>query len=170
MGKVRIGYPPTTSRSAGVSARLSGASTTSSPSSSFDMMIWQHRRERSSTLKAPSSISSSSPLGGTSLATQSSPTQTWQVAQAHAPPHSALMGRPQSRITSMTRQPSSASSRWVVPSGMRTVRNMSGHLQEPLQLRRRGGVLETQDFVTVSYTHLRAHETKANLVCRLLLE
>ena len=23
---------------------------------------------------------------------------------------------------------------------------------------------------TVSYTHLRAHETKANLVCRLLLE
>ena len=24
--------------------------------------------------------------------------------------------------------------------------------------------------VTVSYTHLRAHETKANLVCRLLLE
>src|SRR5660398_302513 len=25
-------------------------------------------------------------------------------------------------------------------------------------------------FVPVSYTHLRAHETKANLVCRLLLE
>src|SRR5660397_118599 len=24
--------------------------------------------------------------------------------------------------------------------------------------------------ITVSYTHLRAHETKANLVCRLLLE
>ena len=24
--------------------------------------------------------------------------------------------------------------------------------------------------LTVSYTHLRAHETKANLVCRLLLE
>jgi len=24
--------------------------------------------------------------------------------------------------------------------------------------------------VAVSYTHLRAHETKANLVCRLLLE
>src|SRR5660397_274163 len=24
--------------------------------------------------------------------------------------------------------------------------------------------------MTVSYTHLRAHETKANLVCRLLLE
>ena len=26
------------------------------------------------------------------------------------------------------------------------------------------------DIDTVSYTHLRAHETKANLVCRLLLE
>ena len=26
------------------------------------------------------------------------------------------------------------------------------------------------DIVAVSYTHLRAHETKANLVCRLLLE
>src|SRR5660398_184228 len=25
-------------------------------------------------------------------------------------------------------------------------------------------------FIAVSYTHLRAHETKANLVCRLLLE
>ena len=25
-------------------------------------------------------------------------------------------------------------------------------------------------FIPVSYTHLRAHETKANLVCRLLLE
>ena len=28
----------------------------------------------------------------------------------------------------------------------------------------------TDTSVTVSYTHLRAHETKANLVCRLLLE
>ena len=27
-----------------------------------------------------------------------------------------------------------------------------------------------QRLTTVSYTHLRAHETKANLVCRLLLE
>ena len=26
------------------------------------------------------------------------------------------------------------------------------------------------DYKSVSYTHLRAHETKANLVCRLLLE
>ena len=29
---------------------------------------------------------------------------------------------------------------------------------------------QTQNPVPVSYTHLRAHETKANLVCRLLLE
>ena len=29
---------------------------------------------------------------------------------------------------------------------------------------------EIGDAVTVSYTHLRAHETKANLVCRILLE
>ena len=30
--------------------------------------------------------------------------------------------------------------------------------------------LELNDALPVSYTHLRAHETKANLVCRLLLE
>ncbi|CZR93993.1 hypothetical protein CDFC105_23842 [Clostridioides difficile] len=29
---------------------------------------------------------------------------------------------------------------------------------------------EACNIFTVSYTHLRAHETKANLVCRLLLE
>ena len=29
---------------------------------------------------------------------------------------------------------------------------------------------DRQGAVSVSYTHLRAHETKANLVCRLLLE
>ena len=29
---------------------------------------------------------------------------------------------------------------------------------------------EDEIFRPVSYTHLRAHETKANLVCRLLLE
>ena len=29
---------------------------------------------------------------------------------------------------------------------------------------------EVLDVISVSYTHLRAHETKANLVCRLLLE
>ena len=28
----------------------------------------------------------------------------------------------------------------------------------------------TTEIQAVSYTHLRAHETKANLVCRLLLE
>ena len=31
-------------------------------------------------------------------------------------------------------------------------------------------LVAAQGFRTVSYTHLRAHETKANLVCRLLLE
>jgi len=31
-------------------------------------------------------------------------------------------------------------------------------------------LLVPDSFVAVSYTHLRAHETKANLVCRLLLE
>ena len=30
--------------------------------------------------------------------------------------------------------------------------------------------IDTNGVITVSYTHLRAHETKANLVCRLLLE
>src|SRR5680860_1176652 len=103
--------PPTATGSAGASVKLSGASSTSSPSSSGVMMIWQESLERSSTWKAPSSISDSSSVGGTSLPTQALPTQTWQVAQAHAPPHSALMGRPQSRITSITRQPSSASRR-----------------------------------------------------------
>src|SRR5660397_274644 len=32
------------------------------------------------------------------------------------------------------------------------------------------GLSEPDDVIAVSYTHLRAHETKANLVCRLLLE
>ena len=32
------------------------------------------------------------------------------------------------------------------------------------------GILDPVKVTTVSYTHLRAHETKANLVCRLLLE
>ena len=31
-------------------------------------------------------------------------------------------------------------------------------------------VLFAMDFLPVSYTHLRAHETGRNLVCRLLLE
>ena len=33
-----------------------------------------------------------------------------------------------------------------------------------------GGVVATNDVSAVSYTHLRAHETGRNLVCRLLLE
>ena len=34
----------------------------------------------------------------------------------------------------------------------------------------RGEIVYPGDIVTVSYTHLRAHETGRNLVCRLLLE
>src|SRR5262249_3931347 len=116
--------PPPATPPGGAPARLSGPSSPSGPSSSGVMMIWQQSRERSSTWKAPSSISSSSADGGTSLSSQCSATHTWQVAQAQAPPHSALMGMPQSRITSMTRQPSRASSRCVSPSGVRTVTNI----------------------------------------------
>ena len=54
---------------------------------------------------------------------------------------------------------------------MKTIR-LSGHVQE--QLPRRG---VTEDEIVaairgaaVSYTHLRAHETVLDLVCRLLLE
>ncbi len=36
--------------------------------------------------------------------------------------------------------------------------------------RKRGERTGLDTLVVVSYTHLRAHETKANLVCRLLLE
>src|SRR5262249_55307513 len=139
-------------RAGGASARLSGASSTSSPSSSGDMMIWQHSREHSSTWKAQSSISSSSSVAAGSLGSHLSSTHTWQVAQAQAPPHSALMGSSQSRITSMTRQPSSASRRWEEPSGIRTTTNISGHLQQTLQLGRRGCVLETQRFVRMHVT------------------
>ena len=32
------------------------------------------------------------------------------------------------------------------------------------------GIEDEESRIPVSYTHLRAHETKANLVCRLLLE
>ena len=48
-----------------------------------------------------------------------------------------------------------------------------GHfLKEERKNFRRERVVEkhAHDYVSVSYTHLRAHETKANLVCRLLLE
>ena len=41
------------------------------------------------------------------------------------------------------------------------------HLPYHLQLNQ---FLQQYSYRTVSYTHLRAHETKANLVCRLLLE
>ena len=53
----------------------------------------------------------------------------------------------------------------TVPSG-------EGWQSDPLALRREGDKvigLGTSD-ITVSYTHLRAHETLRYLVCRLLLE
>ena len=34
----------------------------------------------------------------------------------------------------------------------------------------KGKIRECYDYVSVSYTHLRAHETSLHLVCRLLLE
>src|SRR5660398_146892 len=38
-----------------------------------------------------------------------------------------------------------------------------------MKVRRGAYVTEVSERDSVSYTHLRAHETKANLVCRLLL-
>ena len=42
-----------------------------------------------------------------------------------------------------------------------------GNLDAPASLRRLAGLAP---YVPVSYTHLRAHETVLDLVCRLLLE
>ena len=39
-----------------------------------------------------------------------------------------------------------------------------------IETKERVYLLDWMNTYTVSYTHLRAHETKANLVCRLLLE
>ena len=41
---------------------------------------------------------------------------------------------------------------------------------DPTQIAELDRVLRITDAVAVSYTHLRAHETGRNLVCRLLLE
>ena len=43
---------------------------------------------------------------GRAVASHSSLTKTWQVAHSQAPPQRPSMGRPQSRMISMTRQPS----------------------------------------------------------------
>ena len=40
----------------------------------------------------------------------------------------------------------------------------------PIQEQAIPAVLEGRDLIAVSYTHLRAHETVLDLVCRLLLE
>src|SRR5450756_1815030 len=48
---------------------------------------------------------------------------------------------------------------------------MPGSLHYPMSDRRRcDAVHQLSAAVTVSYTHLRAHETRHDLVCRLLLE
>ena len=57
--------------------------------------------------------------------------------------------------------------------------HLAGSKPDRLHQLRVGGEVAVEDFTvqvlerrhgTVSYTHLRDHETKANLVCRLLLE
>ena len=54
--------------------------------------------------------------------------------------------------------------RRVLPAAERIGQQRQGMVGDIVFQRVRHGV------VAVSYTHLRAHETKANLVCRLLLE
>ena len=48
--------------------------------------------------------------------------------------------------------------------------NTGSHLSELGKFYAHAIVASSLEFDAVSYTHLRAHETKANLVCRLLLE
>ena len=43
-------------------------------------------------------------------------------------------------------------------------------IKDQLFLEKSGLSDDIREYSAVSYTHLRAHETKANLVCRLLLE
>src|SRR5660398_54550 len=43
-------------------------------------------------------------------------------------------------------------------------------LADDMMLQNSDNLVPAVNAATVSYTHLRAHETKANLVCRLLLE
>src|SRR5450756_2911491 len=61
-----------------------------------------------------------------------------------------------------------------VPSQMHSARRRAG---EPCRLRRSAGLADGSSIMVapvtvgaVSYTHLRAHETRHDLVCRLLLE
>ena len=48
--------------------------------------------------------------------------------------------------------------------------NVRGLLHEVLVDRQAAGRVDDDDGVAVSYTHLRAHETVLDIVCRLLLE
>src|SRR5262249_30487755 len=102
-----------------------GASRTFRPLMPADIRIWHERRDDGSTAKASSSRSSSSVVGRCRRSTQSSSTETGQEAHAQAPPHAALTEMPQSRITSITRQPSSAGSACSRPWWSTTRRTIS---------------------------------------------
>src|SRR5450756_2897574 len=51
----------------------------------------------------------------------------------------------------------------VEKNGIRSIERITGHHRDTI-----GNLIE--DLASVSYTHLRAHETRHDLVCRLLLE
>ena len=61
--------------------------------------------------------------------------------------------------------------RWLLPDGVEDILPSQAKKLEEVR-RRLLDLFSTwgYDYVTVSYTHLRAHETGAYLVCRLLLE
>ena len=64
------------------------------PSSSLDILTWQPRRLVSVRPKAKSSMSFSSSSGSSILSNMSgSETITWQVEQAHEPPHAPSISR-----------------------------------------------------------------------------
>src|SRR5659263_288018 len=54
---------------------------------------------------------------------------------------------------------------FIVSRGLRDYRDVVAYLSNPIVV-----VWELVFLIAVSYTHLRAHETRHDLVCRLLLE
>src|SRR5271155_4965385 len=87
------------------------------PSRSFDMGIWQVKRELSRTCSAPSSMLSSSADGVGTLASQAGSIYPWQVAQLQQPPQSPTMpGTELSTAARMTEVPTLASTMCSVPS------------------------------------------------------
>src|SRR5660397_257498 len=55
-----------------------------------------------------------------------------------------------------------------LPLGWRVMERVNSIMRE--EMNAIGGQEVSMPTLPVSYTHLRAHETKANLVCRLLLD